>query len=124
MQLLQLRSSPLYTRAYVFLSFKFYSQGCYLLTYSFLELLNGIIHHPPVYPSYTSPVYSNVAYQILALAYEEITGRSIDEGQLKIYSELGMTSTTPTAPGSDANAIIPYNTTFSAFDYNLGLAGP
>ncbi|GAM33678.1 penicillin-binding protein [Talaromyces pinophilus] len=88
------------------------------------QLLNGIIHHPPVYPSYTSPVYSNIAYQILALAYEEITGRSIEEGQLEIYSELGMTSTTPTAPGSDANAIIPYNTTFSAFDYNLGLAGP
>lgn len=91
---------------------------------SLLELLDGIMHHPPVYPSYTSPVYSNVAYQILALAYEEITGRSIDEGQLEIYSQLGMTSTTPTAPGSEANAIIPYNTTFSAFDYNLGLAGP
>ncbi|EED23038.1 penicillin-binding protein, putative [Talaromyces stipitatus ATCC 10500] len=100
----------------------FYSY--YLPTCTRKQLLNGIIHHPPLYPSYSSPVYSNVAYQILALAYEEVTGHSINEGQVKIYKKLGMTSTSPTAPGSNANTIIPYNTTFSAFDYELGLAGP
>lgn len=81
-----------------------------------VEFLDGVINHPPAYPAYTTPAYSNIAYALLGFAYETITGRSIDDGQLDLYIErLGMTSTTPRAPGKDADAIIPRNDSYAIF---------
>jgi CubicO group peptidase (beta-lactamase class C family) len=97
--------------------------GCLLLIDS--EFLDGIIHHPPVYESYTTPVYSNLAYAILGLAYENITGQSIFDGQRDVFiNKLGMTSTTPTAPGAGADAIIPRNDSYAIFSYDIGIQGP
>lgn len=91
----------------------------------FLEFLNGVIRHPPVYPSYTTPIYSNIAYNILGLAYENITGRTYNQGLIDLYQgKLGMSSTTPKPPGSDANAFIPYNDSFALFSYDSGLYTP
>jgi CubicO group peptidase (beta-lactamase class C family) len=90
-----------------------------------LEFLRGVIEHPPVYPSYATPTYSNLAYAILGLAYENITGRSILDGQRGTFiNKLGMTSTTPTVPGPDADAIIPRNDSFALFTYDIGIQGP
>ncbi|KAK4943422.1 hypothetical protein LTR10_016913 [Elasticomyces elasticus] len=89
------------------------------------EFLDGVINHPPVYQSYTSPIYSNLAYAILGLAYENITGRSIFDGERDVFNnKLGMTSTTPTAPGAGADAIIPRNDSFAVFSYDIGIQGP
>jgi CubicO group peptidase (beta-lactamase class C family) len=87
--------------------------------------LNGIIEHPPVYPSYTTPVYSNLAFAILALAYEEITKVPFDVSFSRIYNEsLGLSSTTARYPPQDVDAIIPRNESFSLFSYDLGLEAP
>ncbi|CRG87024.1 putative membrane protein C663,14c [Talaromyces islandicus] len=89
------------------------------------QFLQGVIEHPPVYPSYTTPVYSNIAFAILALAYEEITKVPFDVGFSRVYNhKLGLSSTTPRQPPQDANAIIPRNESFSLFSYDLGLEAP
>ncbi|KAI1609311.1 putative penicillin-binding protein [Exophiala viscosa] len=89
------------------------------------QFLDGIINHPPVYQSYTTPTYSNLAYAILGLAYENITGRSIFDGQRDVFiDKLGMTSTTPTVPGTGADAVIPRNDSYAVFSYDIGIQGP
>ncbi|KAK5451815.1 hypothetical protein LTS15_007538 [Exophiala xenobiotica] len=101
------------------------SYGDTLPSCSRAQFLRGVIEHPPVYPSYATPTYSNLAYAILGLAYENITGRSILDGQRDTFiNKLGMTSTTPTVPGPDADAIIPRNDSFALFTYDIGIQGP
>lgn len=96
---------------------------CSLLTLS--EFLQGVIEHPPVFPSYATPSYSNLAYAILGLAYENITGKSISDGMRDLYNDkLGMTSTTPTAPGNGSDAIIPRNDSYAIFTYDIGIQRP
>lgn len=78
-----------------------------------------------MYPSYTAPIYSNLAFAILGLAYENITGKSITQGQRDVFvSRLGMKSTTPTYPGCEADAIIPRNDSYAIFTYDIGIQGP
>jgi CubicO group peptidase (beta-lactamase class C family) len=101
-------------------------QECEIVTFDTrTEFFQGVIEHPPVYPSYTTPVYSNIAFAILALAYEEITKVPFEEGFSRVYNQkLGLSSTTPSQPPKDANAIIPRNESFSLFSYDLGLEAP
>ena len=90
-----------------------------------LEFLEGVITHPPAFPSYTTPAYSNLAYAILGFAYETITGRTLDEGFLDTFQgKLGMTSSTPTYPGSNVDAVIPRNDSYAIFSYDIGNQGP
>lgn len=78
-----------------------------------------------MYPAYTAPIYSNLAYAILGLAYETITGKDIFQGQRDVFiGRLGMTSTTPKYPGPDADAIIPRNDSYAIFSYDIGVQGP
>ncbi|KAL6252772.1 hypothetical protein RBB50_000491 [Rhinocladiella similis] len=89
------------------------------------QFLQGVIEHPPVFPSYATPSYSNLAYAILGLAYENITGKSISDGMRDLYNDkLGMTSTTPTAPGNGSDAIIPRNDSYAIFTYDIGIQRP
>lgn len=89
------------------------------------EILDGVINHPPPYPSYTTPSYSNLAYIILGFAYENITGRSIDDGQRDTFvNKLGMTSTSPRPPGNGVDAIIPRNDSYAVFSYDIGAESP
>ncbi|RFU31615.1 hypothetical protein B7463_g4741, partial [Scytalidium lignicola] len=88
------------------------------------ELLAEVISHPPVFPSYTSPTYSNMAYILLGFAYENITGKSINQGQLDFAQILGMNSTTPTPPGDNVDAIIPRNNTYAQWNYDGGIQDP
>jgi len=89
------------------------------------EFLQGVIDHPPVFPSYTTPSYSNLAYAILGLAYENITGKSLSDGMRDLYHDkLGMTSTTPTAPGDGSDAVIPRNDSYAIFTYDIGIQRP
>lgn len=78
-----------------------------------------------MYPAYTAPIYSNLAYAILGLAYETITGKDIFQGQRGVlFERLGMTGTTPKYPGPDADAIIPRNDSYAIFSYDIGIQGP
>ncbi|KAH8691668.1 beta-lactamase/transpeptidase-like protein [Talaromyces proteolyticus] len=88
------------------------------------QLLDGVIQHPPVYPSYITPVYSNLAIAILALAYEEITGIPFDAGFSRIFNEKLGLSSTYRYPPPGADAIIPHNDSFSLFSSDLGLEAP
>jgi CubicO group peptidase (beta-lactamase class C family) len=84
-----------------------------------------VVNHPPVYPAYTAPIYSNLAYAILGLAYETITGKNISQGQRDVFiKKLGMTATTPTYPGPQADAVIPRNDSYAVFSYDIGIQGP
>jgi hypothetical protein len=90
-----------------------------------LEFLEGVVNHPPAYPPYTTPVYSNLAYTILGFAYENITGHTIDQGQRDVFiKRLGMSSTTPRPPDKGVDAIIPRNESFSLFSYDSGIGSP
>lgn len=90
-----------------------------------LETLQGIINHPPAFKSYSTPAYSNLAYLLLGLVYEQITGRTIDEGQADVFhNKLGATSSYPRPPTGEVDAVIPYNDSFALFSYDLGLLSP
>lgn len=100
-------------------------QTCSPVETALLEFLDGVINHPPAYPSYTTPAYSNIAYALLGFAYEAITGRTYDQGFLDIYhGKLDMTSSTPRYPGPDVDAIIPRNDSYAIFSYDIGNQGP
>lgn len=91
---------------------------------TWIEYLDGVIQHPPVYPPSATAAYSNMAYALLALAYENITGKTMDAGHAAIFNErLGMTSTTTSAQ-PDADAIIPWNDTSAMYSDHLGLLTP
>ena len=93
----------------------------------YLEFFDSVTHHPPAFPSYTKAAYSNLAYAILGFAYENITGRSLTEAYEDIFQKgLGMSSTTPGPgyPPKNGDSIIPYNETFSLFNYSIGVQWP
>ncbi|KAH8703424.1 putative penicillin-binding protein [Talaromyces proteolyticus] len=88
------------------------------------QFFTQVINHPPVFLSYTSPSYSNIAYSILGYAYENITGKTINQGQLDFAQKLGMNSTTPTPPGNNVDAIIPRNDSYAMWSYDLNVQDP
>lgn len=61
----------------------------------------------PVLPAYHTPIYSNMAFQILAYAVENITGQDfatlVDEELLK---PLGLTRTFLSTVSNDTDAVI------------------
>lgn len=65
-----------------------------------------------------------MAYVILGFAYENITGKTISQGQLDFTKKLGMSSTTPTPPGNDVDAIIPRNDSYALWSYDLNVQDP
>lgn len=59
------------------------------------------------------------------MAYENITGNSIAQDHDDLYrNRLGMLSTSYSAPGSNADTIIPMNDTYAQFSYSLGAESP
>lgn len=94
------------------------------VNYRIPEFLTQVINHPPVFPAYTSPIYSNMAYILLGFAYENITGKSISQGQLDFARILGMNSTTTTPPGDNVDAIIPRNDSYSGWSIDGGVQDP
>jgi CubicO group peptidase (beta-lactamase class C family) len=89
------------------------------------QFLQGIIDHPPVNPVWYTPTYSNLAYAILALAYESATGVPFDKAVDDLFvNKLGMTSTTSHVPQGDYDAVIPRNDSYALFTYDIGIQGP
>ncbi|CEF79704.1 hypothetical protein FGSG_04656 [Fusarium graminearum PH-1] len=79
----------------------------------------------PITSSGNTPVYSNLAYQILAYALEGMTGKSFDESlKSSLLTPLSLNRTTTEAPKSKENAMIPENEQLSSWSSNTGDASP
>ncbi|KAM0433991.1 hypothetical protein ACHAPT_003935 [Fusarium lateritium] len=76
----------------------------------------------PVHSPWTSPLYSNVAFLILGLVIEEVSGQSFEDFvQEKVFDVAGMTSTTYTKPKDSVGAISPDDAFWNA---TLGILDP
>ncbi|KAK5047510.1 hypothetical protein LTR84_006607 [Exophiala bonariae] len=83
---------------------------------------------PPVYLPSTTPVYSNVAFQILAYALEEIVGQPFpDIFEQTMRKDLGLTRTALSIPANDtftANGVIPLGLANSGWAFDGGDENP
>ncbi|RTE83749.1 hypothetical protein BHE90_001776 [Fusarium euwallaceae] len=76
----------------------------------------------PVYTPWTSPIYSNVAFLILGLVIEEVSGQKFEEFvQENVLNVAGMSSTTYTKPDDSVGAISPDDAFWNA---TLGILDP
>jgi CubicO group peptidase (beta-lactamase class C family) len=58
------------------------------------EFFQGLASAYPSFAPWTTPAYSNIAFQLLAYALENITGRSFtDSLQSKVVGPLGLNAT-------------------------------
>jgi CubicO group peptidase (beta-lactamase class C family) len=81
-----------------------------------------MLEQSPVAPSWQTPVYSSETYQLLAMAYENITGEAFADGfKTGIVEPLGLKRTFWTWPGSDSNAVWADPQDANAFEAGLGL---
>jgi CubicO group peptidase (beta-lactamase class C family) len=72
-----------------------------------IESMAMMLERWPVLPAYHSPIYSNMAFQILAYAVENITGQnfaSLVEDEL--LKPLGLTRTFLSTPANDSDAVV------------------
>ncbi|MCJ1437888.1 hypothetical protein MMC27_007275 [Xylographa pallens] len=87
--------------------------------------LNYLVKQHPAFPTSTTPIYSNIAFQILAYALENITNSTFEsmfnDG---IVQPLNLTHTTYTQPQNDSYSVIPSNPTTSWYNVNFGDEGP
>ncbi|KEF51238.1 uncharacterized protein A1O9_12741 [Exophiala aquamarina CBS 119918] len=83
---------------------------------------------PPVYLPSTTPVYSNVAFQILAYALEEIVGQAFPEIiEQTMRKDLGLMRTALSIPTNDtftANGVIPLGLANSRWAFDGGDENP
>jgi hypothetical protein len=74
----------------------------------------------PLAKSYRTPNYSNMAFQLLAYAVENITGQAFPDLVVEqLIEPLGLTRTYVTNPGNDSNAII-----YTGWDLDFGDEAP
>ncbi|KAF4448678.1 putative beta-lactamase-like 1 [Fusarium austroafricanum] len=79
----------------------------------------------PITSSGNTPVYSNLAYQILSYALEGMTGKSFQKSlQSSLLDPLHMKRTTMEAPKSKKNTMIPENEQLSTWNMTLGDTSP
>ena len=76
----------------------------------------------PVAPPYTRPVYSNIAFTLLAYAVEVYSGKSYNQLIRELTQALNMPSTRP-SPGNDSLAVVPSVPNNWGSDYGDGVAG-
>ena len=80
-------------------------------------------------PAGETPIYSNAAFQPLAMAYEAITGESFDTAfQTALVDQLDLTRSFWRPPGNDSNSLIVEPATGLIpgpwWNYDFGLEGP
>jgi CubicO group peptidase (beta-lactamase class C family) len=79
----------------------------------------------PITSTGNTPVYSNMAYQILAYALEGMTGKSFEKSiKSSLLDPLRMKRTTLEAPKNKKNAMIPENELLSWWNLTTGDASP
>lgn len=86
-----------------------------------VEFLNGLAQRHPIFAPFSTPIYSNDAYQILTYALEGITNRTFEAMfQKDLVEQLGLTGTSYTAPSTVSRAVIPVNDSASGWSYIIG----
>ena len=106
------------------------AKGLDCMTYSKLACtretyLNSMLNTHPVYAPYHQPVYSDMAYSLLAFALENITGDSFPTiFENALVKPLSLSSTSYNSPRDLSNSIIPVNDTFAVFTPSLSYLQP
>lgn len=89
-----------------------------------IAFFNNFLERHPVVAPFHTPIYSNMAFQLLAFALENITSTPYEELVSATFAELPLNSTTYLAPETPDSAIIPINATTSWYGVNVGPFGP
>lgn len=77
----------------------------------------------PVYAPFTTPSYSNAAFEILGYVVENVTGHPYEVViQKAIFEPLGLYHSSVSKPRDDSVGVIPIGE--SGWDFNLGGSGP
>ncbi|KAI0977035.1 putative penicillin-binding protein [Xylaria arbuscula] len=88
------------------------------------ELLQGIIQRHPVFATWTTPVYSNIAFTILGYVLEAMGSASYSSIlQSKILEPLGLIHTSATRPPKKGSWVVPTGND-SGFHINYGDGTP
>ncbi|KAK5168278.1 uncharacterized protein LTR77_006847 [Saxophila tyrrhenica] len=87
------------------------------------QWLAGIIAADPIYAPFSTPVYSNGGYIILAAAFERITGKSTSDMVDGLFERLNMTQSSYSNPEGLDNAVIPLGVN-SGYQAILGIESP
>jgi CubicO group peptidase (beta-lactamase class C family) len=86
-----------------------------------LEALQGFSDERPVFAPFSTPVYSNFAFQILSYAIEGITNKTVASIiEQRIFKALNMTSSSYTVPLDTSNGVIPGDVNTSSWDFDGG----
>lgn len=88
------------------------------------EFFNALLKAHPAFPTSHSPAYSNIAFQILAYAFEAITGNNNFGSAMhdRIFAPLGMNGSSFTVPNSTAHGVIPGgDATTTSWNRDLGV---
>ncbi|KAF7521547.1 hypothetical protein G7054_g12402 [Neopestalotiopsis clavispora] len=88
------------------------------------QLMDGLKLVPPSWAPYTTPGYSNLGYQLLAYALENITGRPFEDMlENDIIKPLGLNHTFYSMPPSGSPGIVPNGNNWG-WAFSLGEASP
>ncbi|KAH8660133.1 beta-lactamase/transpeptidase-like protein, partial [Xylariales sp. PMI_506] len=89
------------------------------------DFFDGILAESAIFLPGSTPGYSNVGLQLLALALENITGCSMESMFTEsIVQWLDLNGTSYTTPESTERGVIPDNKTISSWDSDAGLLSP
>ena len=86
-----------------------------------VEFLRLIEAQNPVASSWDTPIYSNEAFQLLAMAFENITGEAISDAfESGLVEPLNLKRSFWKPPVNDSNAIVVNPPGANRFDDDLG----
>ena len=84
------------------------------------DFFENLLARHPIVPALSTPIYSNLNYQLLAYALESIIGVQLsDLFQHALIDQLHLNSTYYSTPPTPKNAIIPFNDTISWYSTNI-----
>jgi CubicO group peptidase (beta-lactamase class C family) len=99
--------------------------GADLIFRTRIEFFHNLQTLRPVAATSHTPVYSNMAFQVLAYALEGMTNRTFSESlRSSLLEPLGLTRTFLDTPHGVANAVIPDDVVQSGWNISLGDASP
>jgi CubicO group peptidase (beta-lactamase class C family) len=85
------------------------------------EFLRLIEAQNPVASSWETPIYSNEAFQLLAMAFENITGEAISDAfESGLMEPLNLKRSFWKPPSNDSNAVVVNPPGAHRFDEDLG----
>ncbi|KAF4439107.1 Beta-lactamase-like protein 2 [Fusarium austroafricanum] len=88
-------------------------------------VFDAIKMHHPVEAPFETPIYSNIGYQLLGYALENITGSKYPDILFRrLIKPLRLNSTTYSKPANDEFSVIPDTPSSSSYDVDMGDAGP